>query len=163
MCYSCTTIIPLMINYMCIYLNLHTCCDYDMTYMCQKHDTAAISINIHVNTEISDFYSHSRSQFTAEWLYTEVCLPSNHLMRFFRLSTTYQHGLHPQNDRLKIQTRLNRERGRHEWVGGWWWGVGGGGMSHPENPARGVSLWCPLCRADTIWPAGMLLSRGWRG
>ena len=39
-----------------------------------------------------------------------------------------------------------------------------GGMSHPENPAGGVfpllTLWCPLCRADTIWPAGMQPSRG---
>lgn len=38
------------------------------------------------------------------------------------------------------------------------------GMSHLENLAHGVSLsalCCPPSRADTIWPAGMLLSRGW--
>lgn len=40
------------------------------------------------------------------------------------------------------------------------------GESDRKNPAPGVSLsalWCPLCRADTIWPAGMLLSKGLGG
>ena len=45
------------------------------------------------------------------------------------------------------------QRGRDQWSG----------MSPPEKPAGGVYLpvlWCPPSRTDTIWPAGMLLSKG---
>lgn len=62
-------------------------------------------------------------------------------------------------------------RGWHQhsrWAGRWWWWGRDqwSGMSPPENAAGGVSLsvlWCPSSRTDTIWPAGMLLSRGASG
>lgn len=50
------------------------------------------------------------------------------------------------NSERETEGDMSRGGGRDHW----------GGMSHPENPAHGVSLsalWCPLCRADAIWNA----------
>lgn len=87
-------------------------------------------------------------------------LPYDNLMGFFRLSTNYQQGLClpewlPVRDRQSEET----ERGYMRKRGGW---VGGRNVSSRKSCSWGFSLsalWCPLCRADTIWPAGMLLSR----
>lgn len=55
----------------------------------------------------------------------------------FCLSTTYQHGLHPQNGSL-LDTDKTEDRERESDMSG---GRSvGWSVSHPDNPARGVSL-----------------------
>lgn len=131
-----------------------------MTCMYHKHPTPTSSM-----CQTNTIFSHSSLRSNSRAVSSQK--PSNAILSACQQLINMD--FIPRMSVCKIHTRLNRERlGNNMSRVGWGcrqrsvgWNVSSG-----ESCSWGFSLsaqWCPLYRADTIWPAGMLLSRGWRG
>lgn len=145
-----------------MYSNWHICC---------KCGTLWLACIISTQLQLVPCAKQTTFLVTVRYRVTaEPSLLRNHLMQFFPLVNNLSTWTSSPEC---LSVRCRRDWTERDWATTWaGWGGGAGqrsvgwNVSSGESCSWGFSLsaqWCPLYRADTIWPAGMLLSRGWRG